>query len=170
MSLYANKTFRSTAGILCSILTIFLTGTLVADEKVTDEKVTVKAAVSFVDKKTDQLEVEITIDIQDGWHIYAELPKDHPSILTKIEIVSPKGIKETGDMVRPETVPDKNELGVSYFEGEAVFKQKLKIEKKPADGTQIEVKVRYQACTDKMCQPPKTKTIKLDLPKPKANK
>jgi len=131
------------------------------------EKVTVAASVAKVADHDDLVEVTVTFEILPNWHIYAQLPKDHPSVLTSVKFAVPAGIGEEGKLVLPKSVADPAEPGVFYFKGKSIFRQRFKLEPGAQldDQDAIEVQVRYQACTKTMCQPPASKKIKLEIPK-----
>jgi hypothetical protein len=131
------------------------------------DKVSVSAAVAKVADHDDLLEVTVTFEILPNWHIYAQLPKDHPSVLTSVKFAVPEGIGEEGKLVLPKSVADPAEPGVFYFKGKSIFRQRFKLAPgaKFDEEDAIEVQVRYQACTKTMCQPPASKKIQLEIPK-----
>lgn len=137
-----------------------------ASEKMS-EKVSVSASISKVEGQANLLDVTVTFQIQPEWHIYAQLPKDHPSVLTTIKFATPSTLTTAGKLIAPKAVPSASEPGVFYYQGKSIFRQRFQIEsgRDLTDDSAIEVQVRYQACTKTQCLPPASKKIKLEIPR-----
>lgn len=115
----------------------------------------------FASKKISDnvYEIQMTADIQDGWHLYSQTqPKDAIAIPTsfnfnKNPLLQLDGkTKEQGKM---EKFSDK-ELGVSanQYSKQVVFVQRVVLKGKAK--TAVTGKVEFQTCDDKKCLPPKT--------------
>ena len=108
-------------------------------------------------KSTSENEAEIvfTGDIEAGWHVYStDLPSGGP-ISATFNIDQIKGLELVGKLT-PQGKEIENfdkmfEMNVRYFEGKAVFIQKLKITEATYS---IEGYMEYGACNDENCLPP----------------
>lgn len=108
-------------------------------------------------KSTSENEAEIvfTGDIEAGWHVYStDLPSGGP-ISATFNIDQIKGLELVGKLT-PQGKEIENfdkmfEMNVRYFEGKAVFIQKLKI---TGATYSIEGYMEYGACNDENCLPP----------------
>lgn len=108
-------------------------------------------------KSTSENEAEIvfTGDIESGWHVYStDLPSGGP-ISATFNIDQIKGLELVGKLT-PQGKEIENfdkmfEMNVRYFEGKAVFIQKLKI---TGATYSIEGYMEYGACNDENCLPP----------------
>ena len=123
---------------------------------------------TFNSKKiSDNLyEVQMTANIQTGWHMYAQAqPKDAIAIPTSFQfsnnplLLLDGKVRETGKM---EKFTDK-ELGVSanQYSKTVVFTQKVKLKSKAKSN--VSGNVTYQTCDDKKCLPPKTVSFNIAL-------
>lgn len=123
---------------------------------------------AFAGKKVSNgvYEVQMTATIQKGWHLYSQTqPKDaiaQPTLFTftKNPLLELDGaVKETGKL---EKFTDA-ELGVSanQYSNKVVFVQKLKLKAKAK--TAVNGQLRFQACDDKKCLPPKTVPFSVSL-------
>jgi thiol:disulfide interchange protein DsbD len=111
-------------------------------------------------------EVQMTANIQSGWHLYAQAqPKDAIAVPTTFQftnnpLVQLDGkVKEAGKL---EKFTDQ-ELGVSanQYSRQVVFSQKVKLKGKAKSN--VNGNVTYQTCDDKKCLPPKTVTFSVAL-------
>ncbi|MFW5886672.1 MAG: cytochrome c biogenesis protein CcdA, partial [Bacteroidota bacterium] len=115
-----------------------------------------------VDENTVNLVFEARID--DGWYIYDIEP--HGDInSTTFEFIPSKGYEKIGKVVASGKYKEKHDeyLDADYrvYPGKAIFKQKVKLTKEGK--VQLEGKVTYFACTDKMCTPPLEDTFTFNL-------
>ncbi len=135
-----------------------------------DGPVSVKTSMATDKSNAENVIVKIEIEIEDGWHIYDTVPKDEPGIVTKISFEAPKGVKSVGKMKRPASLPY-GTSGAFVFEGKVLFASSFRVEASENE-REIEVKVLFQACNDRLCQPPKTvkKKIKIPAAKKTSNK
>jgi thiol:disulfide interchange protein DsbD len=125
--------------------------------------------VSFSVKKSPKqvkvgqaFNVHIKAQIKGDWHIYAvHLDPDAGPFPTKIT-ASGKALKVDGKIKesKSETAFDPNfKAQVSWHSNRASFTIPLKLADKPTK--KLVVDIKYQACNDKVCMPPKTKSIVL---------
>ena len=99
-----------------------------------------------------------------GWHLYSlSTPKGGPIPTT---ITVPENV--AGFQIwqpKPERRFDPNfNLDVETFSGDAVFFLPVQIKKDAADGAlEITAQVRYQACDEKQCLPPRKKSVPVTI-------
>lgn len=111
-------------------------------------------------------ELQLTANIQNGWHLYAQAqPKDAIAVPTTFEftknpLVQLNGsVKEAGKL---EKFTDKD-LGVSahQYSKKVLFTQRVKLKGKAKSN--VSGNVTFQTCDDKKCLPPKTVSFNIAL-------
>jgi thiol:disulfide interchange protein DsbD len=108
----------------------------------------------------------LTATAQPGWHLYSLSTPPGGPIPTTLAIASNPSV--TGFQIwqpKPERRFDPNfGLDVETFENQAVFIIPVELSKDAASGPlEITAQVRYQACDDKQCLPPRKKTASVSL-------
>jgi len=99
-------------------------------------------------------ELQFTANIQNKWHLYSQtIPKGGPLPL-EFKFEKPSGTELLSIVIEPKgrkTYDAMFEMTVKFFEGQAVFVQKIKI----TSGKPINIKgtLSYQACNDESCLP-----------------
>ncbi len=110
--------------------------------------------IDMVNMKEWTGEVDITLQIKEGWHIYVN--DKEGMIPVSFEFELPNGINTRGDVSAPY-------VGVSpFYRGEKVFKQYLNIDRSKCGESQklpFKIKIKYQACNDSMCLPPEEHSV-----------
>ncbi len=127
-----------------------------------EKPVTLKGAIEADSEQADQYTVTIEMNVRDGWHTYDE-EGEHGETATSLELKLPEGVTEKGDWNRPEGNAGADSQ-TSIFEGQVSFSKTVVIDPS-AYGKNIEVTVSFQACTDKACNPPQSKTVSIAIPK-----
>ncbi len=95
--------------------------------------------------------VEVDAQIEPKWHLYALPPTKATNIPTTIEVEAPAKLDGKVTQDKPELKFDNNfNAQVEFFENSAKFMVPVQL---GADGKGT-LKVRYQACNDRMCLPP----------------
>ncbi|RMD97285.1 MAG: hypothetical protein D6814_09815, partial [Calditrichaeota bacterium] len=112
------------------------------------------------------IEIPVTMDIQDGWHINAHKPLDEFLIPTAFEFVTSSGyIIE--QVIYPPPQLEKfafSETKLAVYTHRVVAKVKLQISPKASPGPlNIKGKLRYQACNENSCLPPVSRPFSLAL-------
>ncbi len=113
-----------------------------------------------------RLATRLTANAQPGWHLYSlSTPKGGP-IATTLSIADNQAV--AGFQIwqpKPTRRFDPNfNLDVETFENEIVFRVAVDIKKDAAAGPlEITAQVRYQACDEKQCLPPRKKTASLTV-------
>ena len=114
----------------------------------------------------------VRFELRDGLHLYGE-PVPEGMVATSVEVKGPEGLV-TLDPIVPPTEPLRLEaldLDLNVWSGTVDLqvpfypRAELVSECRPVDHetVPIEVTVRYQACDDALCFPPKTETFTLDV-------
>jgi DsbC/DsbD-like thiol-disulfide interchange protein len=111
-------------------------------------------------KVGETLQVQLTAQIEDGWHLYSldEIPNGPRP--TRFTLPDGQAFALAGDIQQP--IPhvklDEN-FGVEtpYFAETVTFQMPLKITSSSRSGTTpLLIQARYQTCNEQLCLPPKT--------------
>jgi DsbC/DsbD-like thiol-disulfide interchange protein len=107
--------------------------------------------------------VELHFRIAPGLHINSHTPKDTYLIPTTLSVPDGTGVR-LESAAYPDghdyTLPADPETKLNVFTGEFAIAAKLTA----APGTHLlEAKLRYQACDETQCMPPKTITVPIDV-------
>lgn len=123
-------------------------------------------------KMTSETEGVLTVKavIEPGWHLYGtKLPEGGP-VATTFDFSGSHGVKYTGPFVpdtKTVTMEDPNfGMTLTYWDKTVSFTRKFKLTG-PIDGAEIKGTVRYMACNDENCMPPKTENISIKPKYPK---
>jgi hypothetical protein len=120
----------------------------------------VTAPEKIVAKRGSAVEVPFTIEVKHGYHVNSDKPADE--YLIPLRFTFTPGTLELVEVVWPKPVMQKfpfSEKPLSVFEGTFKVVAKLKAGAQPG-ASQLVGKLRYQACNDRMCLPPRTLDIK----------
>jgi len=111
------------------------------------------------------LTAELTAKIQDGWHLYSLEPIPNGPNPTRITMPAEQAFELAGKIEAPdpfvETDPNFG-VEVEYYEESVTFKLPLK-RRASAAGDKLLVEARYQTCTTRLCLPPKTVKLEVDV-------
>jgi thioredoxin:protein disulfide reductase len=117
--------------------------------------------------RVDGATAVLQMTIASGWHVNAHDPKDRFLIPTTVEVLPPAGLR-AGAVTYPAAV----EKALEFAGGKTLrlYEGKVRIEA-PLEGTAtdaapVRAKLRYQACDDTTCLPPKT--VELTAASPRA--
>lgn len=126
---------------------------------------TVSPPEKVVGKRGEVVTADFTIQLRSGYHVNSHTPVDEYLIPLKLSFAP--GSVEVQDIVYPKPEMQKFSFStkpVSVFEGEFKAQAKVKITPNAPRGlTEVPAKLRYQACNDRMCLPPRTLEIKVPL-------
>ena len=110
-------------------------------------------------KRGAAVQATITLSVQPGYHVNSNTPSDEYLIPLKLTWKS-TGALEAGPVVYPKPSMEKYEFSekpLSVFTGRFDVMAKFKIAANaPAGPGAASGQLRYQACSDKACYPPKT--------------
>src|SRR4030095_16557943 len=93
-----------------------------------------------------------------GWHLYSTTMKEGGPFVTKIELLAGKSLTAAGPLAQPppEKKQDANfNMETEVFEGAVAFGLPVKVPAGLSGEQKAVVKVHFQVCTDKICNPPK---------------
>jgi uncharacterized protein len=149
------------AGLVLTALALASHSAALAGGMKSDSQLKAKATATKLDASGKQV-VTVTIDINKGWHIYAN-PVDHEFLVngqTKLTI---------GAKVKPTAVDVKYPAGKTIVDGKEkynVYEGQVTIQavvqRAAGDASPLEIAIQVQACTDKECLQPAT--VKLTVP------
>jgi thiol:disulfide interchange protein len=149
--------------MLVLVCLLFLAGAAAAQNPVTWS---IKANAPGSLNPGDKFSAQVTAQIQGGWHLYSLTQGGGGPIPTRITVPDGQPFKLAGSVrgPRPRVAMDPNfEINTETHEGRATFNVPLAAAADaPAGGQSLNVNVRYQACNDKNCLPPRT--AKLSAP------
>lgn len=111
---------------------------------------------AYAAKKTSKTEAILYIKakIDDNWHIYSQNMKDGGPVRTSFKFTPSKDFSLVGKTLEPKAITKYEEtfgMNVSYFENQAIFQQKIKLNKA---ATTVKGKLEFMVCNDKECLPP----------------
>jgi uncharacterized protein YyaL (SSP411 family) len=124
-------------------------------------KITAKADPAEPGEDGKQV-VTVTVEIDKGWHIYANPAgnDDVASVQTEVSVAAktkPKDVK----VEYPEGKEIKDAVVGNYKVYEDKTTIKATVKRAAGDTSSLEVTVRFQACNDKQCLLPATRTVKI---------
>jgi len=101
----------------------------------------------------------VILDVEKGWHINANPPEPDNMIPTQVTVASKVDLKQlettypAGKKLAVEVFPEP----VSVYEGQVEIRGEIEVPTGAGGKTDdLEFQIRYQACNDKTCLPPKT--------------
>jgi len=107
----------------------------------------------------------VRLELDPGLHVYGQ-PVPDGFVATEIAVAPVEGIR-IGEVTAPPTRPFRVE-GVAQefrvFDGTVEFAVPLMSELRDQEQVTLDVTVRYQACDDRQCFLPQTRTLTLDIP------
>jgi len=108
--------------------------------------------------------IKVSATIEPGWHLYS-LTTPRPSIPTTFKLAdNPVFASADPFQLKPELKVDPNGAQAEQYSGQADFYLKASLKPDaPTGPVTVAVQVRYAACDDKQCLPPKRKTAEFTL-------
>ena len=121
--------------------------------------VTVGQTPPVAGKRGAAVQAKIPVSVQPGFHVNSNAPADEYLIPLKLTWTS-TGALEDGEVVYPKPTLEKYEFAekpLSVFTGNFALAANFKVAAKaPAGPGAASGKLRYQACNNRACFPPKT--------------
>lgn len=124
-----------------------------------------EAPQKLVAKRGTSADAKIEVSVQPGFHVNSNTPSD--AYLIPLKLTWTPGTLQPGDVVFPKPQMEKYEFSdkpLSVFTGNFDLTAKFKV---PADASQgpgiMLGKLRYQACNNNSCFPPKTIEVRLSF-------
>ncbi|WP_316788730.1 protein-disulfide reductase DsbD domain-containing protein [Pedobacter frigoris] len=109
----------------------------------------VAVATGMVDLGNNKKEIVIKFKVHSGYHMYANVAKEDPYIVTEVKINLPAGYRKVGELRMP-SFNYFNDKGTTIYENEIMFVQEVS-----GDGKGEAVcSVSYQCCDSQICFPP----------------
>ena len=113
-------------------------------------------------KRSARVQVKIPVTVKDGYHVNSNQPSEEYLIPLKLTWTS-LGALEGGTVTYPKATQEKYEFSekpLSVYTGDFVLVSNFKVAPKaPAGPGAATGKLRYQACSNRACYPPKTVEI-----------
>lgn len=113
----------------------------------------------------ESAQVVVEATIESPWHIYSTTPPDGPGPRpTTLEVLPGKSLTPEGKVVQP---PPHREMDEGFkkilesYPGAVAFGLPVKVNAGLSGAQQATIKVKYQACKEGMCMPPKTEEVPL---------
>ena len=124
-----------------------------------------------VDKTTlkpgESLTATVEARVQPGWHLYSTTQDPGGPVPTSIKLVESQVFEPAGALQFPpphKSFDQNFGIETEYYEGNVPFKLPVRAKANAAAGKQeLAVKVRYMLCSDTMCLPPQTETLKASV-------
>jgi hypothetical protein len=117
-------------------------------------------------KRNQVITTDLGVQLRNGYHVNSDKPDDPYLIPLKLTWTTP-GIAEATEITYPKPMMEKLEFStkpVSIFSGDFKTQTKFKIAPNAPLGEQVIVgKLRYQACNNRECLPPRTLEVKVPL-------
>lgn len=112
-------------------------------------------------------EAVVEVVIVPGWHVNAHVPRDRFLIPTTVDFTAPAGVR-VGEVHYPDPLERKlafsGEETLLLYEGTVRFRAPLE-GAAPVGAEPLRARLRYQACNDSRCLPPRTIELIADEPR-----
>jgi hypothetical protein len=117
--------------------------------------------------KGPAVKVKLAAEIAEGWHLYSLKKLEGGPIATTITVREGQAFQTAGRIEAPEPVVthDPNfDMDVEYYTGAPEFAVPVKAAAGAKPGPNpLAVTVRFQACNDRICLPPRTVTLETTI-------
>jgi len=143
------KTTTTTLALLAALAAPFCFGQAQPD--------VVGTAPSFA-KAGQTLTLKFTLSIPSGFHIYG--PKDKTGVATQIAVSAPPGFKAAVHYPATKTYQGLGDTSQVYF-GKVIVPVKVSVPKTAKGKVSFKALVTMQACNDRNCLVPETRTVSL---------
>ena len=139
----------------CATSRAIVEAKIIPAEPSASEPVTGALQVPAQVRAGERFDVQINLRIAGRHHIYATTGVREPFVPTKLEFHFPDGISPMGVYVLP--TPERARNGDAIYTDNLIVRQSCRARPNVSTGTvSIQCEVRYQACTDELCWPPRT--------------
>ncbi len=123
--------------------------------------------VSTTVKAGGTVDVKVTADVNEGWYIYSTTPKEEGPVPTDITFAADAPLSRKGSVRQPKPKVKYDEafgIETEYFKEDVTFTVTGTVKKDAKPGKQkAVVEVTFMACNDRMCLPPKTVEVPIDI-------
>jgi hypothetical protein len=128
-----------------------------------NQYLTAEAPQKLVAKRGASAEAKIAVSVQPNFHVNSNTPSD--AYLIPLKLTWTPGTLQPGEVVFPKPQMEKYEFSdkpLSVFTGDFNLIAKFKVPANASQGPGIMVgKLRYQACNNNSCFPPKSVDVRL---------
>ena len=145
---------------LLQLIFVAMTSTVHLQAAPIEDPVSITTELVANKKDSNQFTLMVSLGIQDGWHTHDD--SINSRINTTVDLELPAGAKQVGEWDRPLSEPKDGSPEEEVFTGQAVFSCEITVSK-DAIGEKIEVTVAYQACNEKYCNRPTSKTLSVEI-------
>lgn len=104
----------------------------------------------------------VVLRIPGNLHVNSFRPKSQYAIPTRVSVSGARGVRAYGVTYPPGKTRkfSFSDTPINVYEGRVVFGFKVRVPGNYRGNTiRVKANVRYQACTDEVCYPPKTKSV-----------
>src|SRR5713226_3852066 len=113
------------------------------------------------------VQAAIVIDIPAGYHVNSNRPLNKYAIPTNLKIEAPRGVM-IGPVAYPRATVRRlkavNNEPLAVYEGRAILRFKVTVPAKYQGGEVVlKARLRYQACNDEVCFPPKNQDVDMGI-------
>ena len=127
--------------------------------------VNVGAPEKLVGKRDQVITADFVIQVKDGFHVNSDSPGDE--YLIPLKFTWNEDVMKVQEVVYPKPQMEKFQFSakpMSVFQGDFKTQAKFRINATAPNGlSHVTGKLRYQACNDRMCLPPRTLEVKIPL-------
>lgn len=109
----------------------------------------VAVATGILDIGGNVKEIVVKLKVHTGYHLYANVAKEDPYIVTELKVDLPSGYQKVGDLKMP-SFKYFNDKGTTIYEDEITFVQQVK----GSGNGEVVCSLSYQCCDSQICFPP----------------
>ena len=135
----------------------------IESEDVNENTTAASGPVSFavgLEKIGEKHQLNVEFDIKRDWHLYADAGSSGSTeVAVKLEL--PQGVTTDGDWQRPSGEMSFKSPDQIHYKGSVVFNRSLEIA--PDSSGEINVEISYQVCNERMCLPPMTENLSVQI-------
>lgn len=117
-------------------------------------------------KRSQVVTTDVEVQLRNGFHVNSDKPNDPYLIPLRLTWITP-AIADATEVTYPKPALEKLDFSakpVSIFSGDFKTQTKFKIASSAPLGEQVIVgKLRYQACNNRECLPPRTVEVKIPV-------
>lgn len=118
-------------------------------------------------KPGDKIDIKVSAKLNEGWHVYSTTPVEEGPVPTEIAFADTAPLKMAGKIRQPKPIVKFDEnfgVNTEYYDKDVVFTVPAVVKENAKNGTQKAiVEVTFMACNDRMCLPPKTVEVPVEL-------
>jgi thiol:disulfide interchange protein len=150
------------------ILTTFILSFIISSHSMAQEAASWSAsAPSAAVKPGDKIDIKVTAKLNEGWHVYSTTPVEEGPVPTEIAFAATAPLKMAGKIRQPKPIVKFDEnfgVNTEYYDKDATFTVPAVVKENARNGKQKAiVEVTFMACNDRMCLPPKTVEVPVEL-------